>query len=83
MANRIRAETYKPRVIAFQQAKKLVGATGDKTLGTPAERDQALSCLFPAWRSDAPLDSRRSYHTVVAPRPTPKPAEDPNPSGRL
>ena len=39
MANRIRAETYMPRAMAFQQAKKLVGATEDKTLSTPAERD--------------------------------------------
>ena len=76
MANRIRA-------MAFWQAKKLVGATGNKTLGTPAERDQALSPLSPAWRSDVPLDSRRSYTSVVAPRPIPRPAEDPNPSGRL
>ena len=79
MANRIRAETYMPRAMAFQQAKKLVGATGNKTLGTPAERDQALSSLSPAWRSDASLDSRRSYASVVAPRPTPKPVEDPKP----
>ena len=79
MAIRIRAETYMPRAMAVQQAKKLVGASGDKTLGTPAERDQALSSLFPAWRSDAPLDSRRSYASFVAPRPTPKPAEDPKP----
>ena len=77
MANRIRAETYMPRAMAFQQEKNLVGATGDKTLGTPAERDQALSSLSPAWRSDAPLDSRRSYASVVAPRPTPKLAEVP------
>ena len=79
MANRIRAETYMPRAMAFQQAKKLVGATGNKTLGTPAERDQALSSLSPAWRSDALLDSRRSYASIVAPRPTPKPIEDPKP----
>ena len=81
MANCIRAETYMPGAMAFQQAKKLVGATGDKTLGTPAERDQALSSLSlsPAWGSDAPLDSRRSYASVVAPRPTPKPAEGPKP----
>ena len=59
--------------------KKLVGATGHKTLDTPVERDQALSSLSPAWRSDVPLDSRRSYASVVAPRPTPKPAEDPKP----
>ena len=45
MANRIRAETYMPRAMAFQQAKKLVGATGNKTLVTPAERDQAVSSL--------------------------------------
>ena len=32
MANRIRAETDMPRAMAFQQAKKLVGATGNKTL---------------------------------------------------
>ena len=80
MANRIRAETYMPRAMAFQQAKKLVGATGNKTLVTPAERDQAVSSLSPAWRSDVPLDSRRSYASVVAPRPTPKPAEGPKPN---
>ena len=80
MANRIRAETYMPRAMAFQQAKKLVGATGNKTLVTPAERDQAVSSLSPAWRWDAPLDSRRSYASVVAPRPTPKPAEGPKPN---
>ena len=34
-----------PWAMAFQQAKKLVGATGDKTLGTPAGRDQTLSSL--------------------------------------
>ena len=79
MVNRIRAETYMPRAMAFQQAKKLVGATGNKTLVTPAERDQAVSSLSPAWRSDSPLDSRRSYASVVAPRPTPKPAEGPKP----
>ena len=45
MANRIGTETYMPWAVAFQQAKKLVGATGNKTLGTPAERDQALSSL--------------------------------------
>ena len=76
MANRIRAETYMPRAMAFQ----LVGATGNKTLVTPAERDQAVSSLSPAWRSDVPLDSRRSYAFVVAPRPTPKPAEGPKPN---
>ena len=80
MANRIRAETYMPRAMAFQQAKKLVGATGNKTLVTPAERDQAVSSLSPAWRSDVPLDSRRSYASAVAPRPTPKPAEGPKPN---
>ena len=57
MANRIRAETYMPRAMAFQQAKKLVGAIGNKTLGTPAERDQALSSvsfsLSPAERDQA------------------------------
>ena len=80
MANRIRAETYMPRAMVFQQAKKLVGATGNKTLVTPAERDQAVSSLSPAWRSDVPLDSRRSYASVVAPRLTPKPAEGPKPN---
>ena len=80
MANRIRAETYMPRAMAFQQAKKLMGATGNKTLVTPAERDQAVSSLSPAWRSDVPLDSRRSYASVVAPRPTLKPAEGPKPN---
>ena len=79
MANRIRAETYMPRAMAFQQAKNLVGVTGNKKLGTPAKRDQALSSLSPAWRSDAPWDSRRSCVSVMAPRPTPKPAEDPKP----
>ena len=77
--NRIRTKTYMPRAMAFQQAKKQVGATGNKTLGTPAERDQALSSLSPTWRSDSPLDSRRSYASVVVPRPTPKQAEDPKP----
>ena len=80
MANRIRAETYMPRAMAFQQAKKLVEATGNKTLGTPAERNQALSSLSPAWRSDSPLGTRRSYASVVAPGPTPKPAEGPKPN---
>ena len=56
-----------------------MGAKGNKTLGTPAERDQALSSLSPAWRPDVPLDSRKSYASIVAPRPTPKPAEDPKP----
>ena len=45
MANRIRANISMPRAMAFQQAKKLVGAAGNKTLGAPAERDQALSSL--------------------------------------
>ena len=34
-----------PRAMAFLSAKKLVGATGDMTLGTPAERYKALSSL--------------------------------------
>ena len=71
--NKLRAETYLPRALTFQQAKKLVSATGEKTQGPPAEREQPLPSLFPAGRSDTLLDSRRSSASVVAPRPTPKP----------
>ena len=75
--NRIRAETYMLRAMAFQQARKLVGVTGNKTLGTPAERDQALSSLsLSSLEVGRPVGLNAS---VVAPRPTPKPAEDPKP----
>ena len=73
VANKLRAESYMPMALALQQAKKLVSAEGQKTQGPPAEREQPLPSLSPAWRSDTLLDSRRSYASVVAPRPTPKP----------
>ena len=72
-ANKLWAEAYMPRALAFQQDKKLVSAEGEKTQGPPAEKEQPLPSLSPALRSDTPLDSRRSYVSVEAPRPTPKP----------
>ena len=84
VANQLRAESYMPMALAFQQAKKLVGAMGQKTQGPSAEREreQPLPSLSPAWRSDTPLDSRRSYASVVAPRPTPKPRRKRSEEGR-
>ena len=60
VANKLRAESYMPMALALQQAKKLVSAEGQKTQGPPAEREQPLPSLSPAWRSDTLLDSRRS-----------------------
>ena len=71
-----------PMALALQQAKKLVSVEGQKTQGPPAEREQPLPSLSPAWRSDTPLDSRRSYASVVAPRPTPKPRRKRSEEGR-
>ena len=82
MANKLRAESYMPMALALQQAKKLVSVEGQKTQGPPAEREQPLPSLSPAWRSDTPLDSRRSYASVVAPRPTPKPRRKRSEEGR-
>ena len=82
VANKLRAESYMPMALALQQAKKLVSAEGQKTQGPPAEREQTLPSLCPAWRSDTPLNSRRSYASVVAPRPTPKiPSNPGHPNG--
>ena len=60
VANKLRAESYMPMALALQQAKKLVSAEGQKTQGPPEDREQHLPSLSPAWRSDTPLDSRRS-----------------------
>ena len=45
VANQLRAESYMPLALAFQQAKKLVGAVGQKTQGPPAETEQPLPSL--------------------------------------
>ena len=82
VANKLRAESYMPMALALQQAKKLVSAEGQKTQGPPAEREQPLPSLSPAWRSDTPLVSRRSYASVVAPRPKPKPRRKRSEEGR-
>ena len=45
VANQLRAESYMPMALAFQQAKKLVGAAEQETQGPPAERERAASAL--------------------------------------
>ena len=47
MANRIRAETYMPRAMAFQQAKKLVGATRDSSSSSSAIDSRAGQIFSP------------------------------------